>query len=118
MTAKIVKYPEEFVAILVAEYVAREGYEAEQAFLKEAAAAYPQYKVAGLRAKLVQAGVYNAKVATKAGTATVRKAELVTQLAALIEVPEIEIGTFEKATKEALETVVGRVRAMVEVEEV
>jgi len=110
-----VKYAPEFVQALTAQYVAQNAdYANEQAVIADFADEFG-FTVAGLRAKLVREGVYNAKVKTV--TRTPRKAELVAQLAELVNVPEVEFDTFEGATKNALETLVGRVRAIKEAPE-
>jgi transposase-like protein len=61
-------------------------------------------------AKLSREGVYQAKTKAK-GTQTVRKAELITQIAYAIGTSEELIESLEKATKEALELIAQAVRA-------
>ena len=108
MTEK--RYTDEFVTELRTRYTEAEGYEAEQAVIKEIANE-TDFTVPQLRAKLVAEKVYNAKPTVPAGKRRVRKAELVTQLATLVGEPEETVETFEKANAKALEIVVGRLRA-------
>jgi len=61
-------------------------------------------------AKLAREGVYHAKTKAKAGQ-TVRKAELITEIAHSIGTNEELIESLEKATKEALELIARAVRA-------
>jgi transposase-like protein len=61
-------------------------------------------------AKLSREGVYVAKTKAK-GTQTVRKAELITEIAYAIGTNEELIESLEKATKEALELIARAVRA-------
>jgi len=107
------KYSDEFVKDLVEAYQAVEGYEAQQAVIVEKAK-FTGFTIRGLRSKLVREGVYQAKEVSEDTPKRVRKAELVAQLAELVDVPEIEFDTFEKATRKALEVLVGRVRALKE----
>lgn len=60
-------------------------------------------------AKLAREGVYQAKTKAK-GTQTVRKAELITEIAFAIGTNEELIESLEKATKEALELIARAVR--------
>lgn len=60
-------------------------------------------------AKLSREGVYQAKTKAK-GTQTVRKAELITEIAHSIGTNEELIESLEKATKEALELIARAVR--------
>jgi hypothetical protein len=106
------KYNEEFVKGLVKAYVEAEGYEAEQAVIVEKAK-FTGFTIAGLRAKLSREGVYNAKV-EKVTAKTIRKNELVTQLAELLGVNEEVVETFEKANRKPLEILVGRIRVLQE----
>ena len=106
-------YTEAVTSALIAEYVAQNGnYEAEQAVVAEYAENLG-VKVASVRAKLSREGVYNAKAKTES-RATVRKSELVAQLAELTGASEDVLGSLEKANRKALEIVVGRIRANIE----
>jgi hypothetical protein len=58
--------------------------------------------VASIRAKLTREGLYVKLAAAPAGKAVVRKAALVTAIAAKLDVDEDVVGSLEKATKVAL----------------
>ena len=63
--------------------------------------------VNSVRAKLSKLGVYiKPKATTKSGAVVVRKAELVTNIATLLNVDEDLLGSLEKATKFSLEAAI------------
>ena len=105
-------YTPEFTASVVERYQAVDGYEAQQAVLRDIEAE-TGVKVASLRAKLSREGVYQAKPQVSTSR-TIRKAELISQLAVLVNEPEEKVESFEKATRKALEIVIGRLRAIKE----
>jgi hypothetical protein len=108
---KVPNYTEAQAAELVEAYVAVETEVEREEVIKEFAETFGK-KVGSIRAKLTREGVYVAKTKAAAKPRTVRKAELVTQLANLLKVEEDKLDTLDKATRATLEQVVGRTRAM------
>ena len=108
------EYTQKITKDLVETYLAAEQaegtYEARQAAVEELADRYG-LKVAQVRAKLVTEGVYIAK-AKEATKGRVVKADLVGAIAKQLDLTEEELDTFEKATKQALVKVLGRVTAL------
>jgi len=99
MTSKtVVQYTPEQTSTLVADYQA--------GISVEAIATAMGKSVRSVIAKLSREGVYKAKGKTSAST-TVRKAQLIEVIAARLGVPSEKLESLEKATKEALELLVG-----------
>ena len=57
---------------------------------------------ASIRAKLTREGLYVTLTKAPAGKATIRKAQLVTEIASKLNVDEDVVGSLEKATKNTL----------------
>ena len=92
---KTVNYTAEQEAELVARYQAGETTaELAEAFGKG---------VRSVIAKLSRLGVYKAKEKEKAASGRVTKAQLVTQIAGVLEIDPQVLSTFEKADRQALE---------------
>ena len=92
---KTVNYTAEQEAELVARYQAGETTaELAEAFGKG---------VRSVIAKLSRLGVYKAKAKAKAASGRVTKAQLVTQVAGILEIDPQVLSTFEKADRQALE---------------
>lgn len=112
------EYTKEIVKDMVDTYLAAEQaegtYEARQAAVEELADRFG-LKVAQVRAKLVTEGVYIAKA--KGAKARTLKADLVAAIAKKLDLEEEELDTFEKATKQALVKVLGRITAIREAAE-
>ena len=102
MTEKVKNYTDEQTAELVSNYVAAETQEGRDRVVTVFADTFGKKK-ASIVAKLVSEGVYVS--AAKAAVAKPKKAELVTMIAAQLGVEEDEVGSLEKATREALVTV-------------
>ena len=66
---------------------------------------------ASIRAKLTREGIYVPKAKAPAGKASVTKAQLVTAIAAEMNVDEDVVGSLEKATKVALGKVLAALRS-------
>lgn len=101
MTEKRVNYTDEMVARL------REGYDgsADEAVRDEqikALAVELDRSPASIRAKLTSEGLYVPKAKAPAGKAAVRKAVLVSAIAAKMGVDEDVMGSLEKANKSVL----------------
>lgn len=104
MTAtKTPNYTPEMTAEIVSAYQAGESVESIAARLEKT--------VRSIVAKLSREGVYVAKTKAKAEGNTVRKADLITEIAHSIGTNEELLESLEKATKEALELIARAVRA-------
>jgi hypothetical protein len=101
MNDKVKNYSDEAVAELHAGYdvTAHEDVRTQQV---AQLAAKLQKSPASVIAKLTREGLYIPKHKAPAGKAAVSKAELVTQIAKLLNVDEDVIGSLEKATKVVL----------------
>ena len=99
MTSKtVVQYTPEQTATIVADYQAGISVEAIATSMGKSARS--------VIAKLSREGVYVAKGKAQ-GATTVRKAQLIEVIAARLGVPAERLESLEKATKEALELLVG-----------
>ena len=110
MTEKTVNYTDEMVARLHEVYdgdAAEEVRDAQVAQLADELGKSP----ASIRAKLTREGLYVPKAKAPAGKASVTKAQLVTAIAAEMNVDEDVIGSLEKATKVALGKVLAALRS-------
>lgn len=104
MTAtKTVNYTPEMTKAIVEAYLAGTSVEA----IAEA----QSKSVRSIVAKLSREGVYVAKTKAKAEGQTIRKADLITEIAFAIGTSEELLESLEKATKEALELIAQAVRA-------
>lgn len=110
MTEKVVNYTDEMVHRLHSGYdgsADEATRDAQVAHLAEELGKSP----ASIRAKLTREGIYVPKAKAPAGKASVTKAQLVTAIAAELEVDEDVIGSLEKATKVALGKVLAALRS-------
>jgi hypothetical protein len=110
MTEKTVNYTDEMVARLHEVYdgdAAEEVRDAQVAQLADELGKSP----ASIRAKLTREGIYVPKAKAPAGKASVTKAQLVTAIAAEMNVDEDVVGSLEKATKVALGKVLAALRS-------
>lgn len=99
MTTKTQNWSTETVAALTSAY-------AENQNLTELATQFGK-TVPALRSKLVSLGVYQAQEKRPVGGASsVRKVQLVKQIAQLADVQFVEVESLEKANKEVLETLI------------
>jgi len=110
MTENTVTYTDEMVARLHEVYdgdAAEEVRDAQVAQLADELGKSP----ASIRAKLTREGIYVPKAKAPAGKASVTKAQLVTAIAAEMNVDEDVVGSLEKATKVALGKVLAALRS-------
>jgi hypothetical protein len=104
MTDKVVNYTDEAVARLHEVYdgdATVEDRDAQVAQLADELGKSP----ASIRAKLTREGIYVPKGKNPSGKASIRKADLVTAIAAKLGADEDVVGSLEKATKKSLELV-------------
>ena len=112
MSANAEKYTAEVMERMVADYTAAENMD-ERDQVVENWANELEVSLQSVRAKLVREGVYVAKSKTDGGNrTTVRKDELVDQVAKALGLEMSEIESLGKATKAALEALTGRVTAL------
>jgi hypothetical protein len=101
MTEKTVNYTDAMVEALYAGYDPTASDEVRKAQVKALAVEVGRSEPS-VRAKLTREKIYKTLTKAPAGKATIRKAQLVTAIAAKLDVDEDVIGSLEKATKNAL----------------